>query len=373
MNASATPQATIVFGPHQIPAAQKQAHFQRYFEGVPVGLPRYAGFPKRIAAKLIDSILMLALNGPVVVATLWLVFSGSPNFDDPVTMTRLNLAYAFLQLLGYALSLSYATYFHGKYGATLGKMVMGIRVVGSDGGPISYKRALGRGLAEILSALTLYIGYFMALFGKERAALHDFICDTRVIEARTPLAPVMRCASCNSALSEKGGLQSCATCQSEHLLEAFPAALQQIEPAQPQQVETDQASCFYHPHLIATQTCAYSGRYLCDLCAVPHQGRFYSGQSLWELRQSGKQPEFLAERRLFDPLVTMVALLPLISFPPLILVSLPATIALAIYAYRKPGRLLGGSKLRLLSAIGMVMLQAIALTVLLFYVLPLYL
>ena len=69
----------------------------------------------------------------------------------------------------------------GKYGATLGKMACRIKVVTSEGGPVSYMRALGRYFAKQLSCLTLMIGYIMAFFDKENRALHDRICDTRVV------------------------------------------------------------------------------------------------------------------------------------------------------------------------------------------------
>ncbi len=59
---------------------------------------------------------------------------------------------------------------------------MGLRIVRSDGSRVSYLRALGRHFAEFISALILYIGYIMVAFDSEKRALHDHICDTRVIQ-----------------------------------------------------------------------------------------------------------------------------------------------------------------------------------------------
>jgi uncharacterized RDD family membrane protein YckC len=39
----------------------------------------------------------------------------------------------------------------------------------------------GRFSAEILSGLIFYIGYIMVAFDSEKRALHDRICNTRVI------------------------------------------------------------------------------------------------------------------------------------------------------------------------------------------------
>jgi uncharacterized RDD family membrane protein YckC len=43
-------------------------------------------------------------------------------------------------------------------------------------------RAFGRYFGKLLSAIILGIGYIMAAFDSEKRALHDMICDTRVIK-----------------------------------------------------------------------------------------------------------------------------------------------------------------------------------------------
>ena len=77
--------------------------------------------------------------------------------------------------------ISYETIFIGKYGATVGKMACRIKVVTADGGQVSYLRAVGRYFAKLLSAFTLMIGYIIAAFDPEKRALHDRICNTRVV------------------------------------------------------------------------------------------------------------------------------------------------------------------------------------------------
>jgi len=67
------------------------------------------------------------------------------------------------------------------FGATLGKMAVKIRVVNPDGTPITWGKAIARYFAEIVSGLTLGIGYIMAGFDPERRALHDRIASTRVV------------------------------------------------------------------------------------------------------------------------------------------------------------------------------------------------
>jgi uncharacterized RDD family membrane protein YckC len=86
-------------------------------------------------------------------------------------------------VFSFVFSIAYATYFLGKYSATPGKMACNLRVVRPDGEGITYARAFGRFFAEFLSSIILCIGYIMVALDGEKRALHDRICDTRVIRA----------------------------------------------------------------------------------------------------------------------------------------------------------------------------------------------
>ena len=46
---------------------------------------------------------------------------------------------------------------------------------------MTYGRATGRYFAHFLSSFTLGIGYLIAAFDNEKRALHDHVCDTRVV------------------------------------------------------------------------------------------------------------------------------------------------------------------------------------------------
>ena len=74
-----------------------------------------------------------------------------------------------------------ATLRTARYGATLGKRALGLRVITERGGPISLSLDTVRYLAQLVSSATLSIGYIMAAFDPEKRALHDRICNTRVV------------------------------------------------------------------------------------------------------------------------------------------------------------------------------------------------
>ena len=74
---------------------------------------------------------------------------------------------------------AYETIMLQRYGATLGKMLLGLTVV-HDGLRLSWQRALGRGLARQLSGMICFIGYLIAAVDSKNKALHDHICQTSV-------------------------------------------------------------------------------------------------------------------------------------------------------------------------------------------------
>lgn len=65
--------------------------------------------------------------------------------------------------------------------ATLGKLVIGAKVVDANGGRLTFGRATGRYFAKCLSALPMQIGYIMVAFDKRKRGLHDMIAGTFVI------------------------------------------------------------------------------------------------------------------------------------------------------------------------------------------------
>jgi uncharacterized RDD family membrane protein YckC len=151
----------------------------------------YGGFWIRFLGRVIDSIILLVINA-IVRLPLTLMFGigtmGMRGLGDargglifgPAMAGVLGLS----TLIGIALGAGYEVYFLTAHGATPGKMALGLRVIRADGGPISPMLALGRHFALWVSAFILMIGYIMAAFDPEKRALHDRICETRVVYSR---------------------------------------------------------------------------------------------------------------------------------------------------------------------------------------------
>ncbi len=169
----------VQYGQHRICAACKPVFFQKVQEGA--RLPNsmeYAGFWIRVGAKFIDGIILYAVNTAISLVMTGMLASARSS-QNPAVFGGAFLAVAGLQT---AVGATYSIFFVGKYQGTPGKMAVGIKIITPEGGPIGYGRAVGRYFAELLSAITLGIGYLMAAFDQEKRALHDRICTTRVVK-----------------------------------------------------------------------------------------------------------------------------------------------------------------------------------------------
>ena len=144
----------------------------------------YAGFWKRAAAYFIDSVItgiaggvLGGLIGGVMGAML---LSGGDMANSGSSLLAIQ---GVANLIGLILGVAYFAGFHASASmATLGKMAIGIKVVRSNGERISFLRGMGRYFALFVSAITLFIGFFITGFTERKRALHDMLCDTVVVD-----------------------------------------------------------------------------------------------------------------------------------------------------------------------------------------------
>ena len=170
-----------------IGAEHRDTFFQRLREGVPLetdslvpGPYGYAEFWRRFIAVVVDGIIMAVVGGIVGA-----VIGGIVGASGALTTQNSILVFqALMQLVGIALGITYEVIFIRKYDATPGKMAMGIKLVRASGESLSAGRIIGRYFAKFVSAIILLIGYLMAGWDPEHRALHDRMCDTRVIKTR---------------------------------------------------------------------------------------------------------------------------------------------------------------------------------------------
>lgn len=183
-----------------ISAEHRDEYFQRMREGVnqpgQQGMPGpygYGGFWRRFCALFIDGIVLGVVN-QIIAFIVMAIFGMSYQFGGPklqpgqagqfAELGKFLLVMAVLQVISLAIALSYEIGFIRKFDATPGKMAMGMKLLRADGSKLSVGRIVGRYFAKGLSFLILTIGYIMAGVDDEKRALHDRICDTRVVKSR---------------------------------------------------------------------------------------------------------------------------------------------------------------------------------------------
>ena len=134
-----------------------------------------AGFWRRALGLVVDLLLVVAL----VRVGLWL----ATGFAALAPGLHL-VAQAFGLTWVYFAPPAYFVLGHGTAGQTVGKRLVGARVIDEGGGPIGYVRALGRCVATVLAALPLGLGLALAGLRTDRRGLHDFLAGTRVVRVR---------------------------------------------------------------------------------------------------------------------------------------------------------------------------------------------
>lgn len=131
---------------------------------------RPIGFWARVVASIVDTIVtfIVAIVTAFVFGCVIGVIGGNAEFVG--------------QLIGICASWLYCALMEAsEVQATLGKLVIGAKVVDANGDRLTFGRATGRHFAKYLSTFLLLIGYIMVAFDERKRGLHDMIAGTYVI------------------------------------------------------------------------------------------------------------------------------------------------------------------------------------------------
>lgn len=156
---------------------------------------KYAGFWLRFAAYIIDQ-FVIGIAGLIIAVPLILgIIAFGLNLDgvkspsDFFTHEGLLMVGGIIGIIMLAILFSivmkwlyYALMESSKFGGTLGKMAVNIKVVDMNGDRISFGRATGRYFSKIITNMTLLIGYIIAGFTEKKQALHDLITSCLVVQ-----------------------------------------------------------------------------------------------------------------------------------------------------------------------------------------------
>jgi uncharacterized RDD family membrane protein YckC len=145
----------------------------------------YAGFWRRLAAFLVDAVVILLLAGLAAALTVFLS-NAVPQHPQGLWENVAAGAVILLVLTGanacIAMMLAYFPVLEGRFGRTLGKKLLGLRVRSEDGLPASYRQAFLRRLSFYFELLPIE-ALFMPLHPK-RQRWFDVLARTVVVRER---------------------------------------------------------------------------------------------------------------------------------------------------------------------------------------------
>ncbi len=122
---------------------------------------KYAGFGERLMAMIIDGLILAAVG--IAIRGV-----GLSNFYEKIDVF---------------VGAVYIIYFWvNRGGATIGKNVMKIKVVTTEGKPVNYQKAIIRYLGYIVSGLPVFLGFLWVLWDDKKQGFHDKIAGTVVVK-----------------------------------------------------------------------------------------------------------------------------------------------------------------------------------------------
>lgn len=135
---------------------------------------------RRVVATIID-LLLLGFVGGVLAAPGALVDGlADGRISDGVS----GFLFSTGGLAALIVAFAYFALMEGRFGQTLGKMALGIKVVGEDGGEIEARAAVLRTLMRIVDGIGSYaVAFVVALVSGNNQRLGDMVAKTLVVRA----------------------------------------------------------------------------------------------------------------------------------------------------------------------------------------------
>jgi uncharacterized RDD family membrane protein YckC len=141
---------------------------------------RWGGFMRRAWAFLIDAVVLILLATIMGAISLIGYKVGLAAHGRPVTWQNVMPLMAMLTWGWIGLATIYFVMFHGMEGKTIGKWMLGLRVVGTEERPVSYKQAFLRWIGMVGFA-PIGLGFLWVIWNREKRGWHDFLARTWVI------------------------------------------------------------------------------------------------------------------------------------------------------------------------------------------------
>lgn len=150
----------------------------------------YAGFVTRFFAFIIDIFIVMAVTGitSIIFGLVLNFFNLTPENINASLGNESSASIDYALVLFFILVIFNTILFFGYYiffwmtsGQTLGKGLMGVRVISTDGRPLSFVQAVVRLIGYWISAIVFFLGFIWITIDDQRQGWHDTMARTYVI------------------------------------------------------------------------------------------------------------------------------------------------------------------------------------------------
>jgi uncharacterized RDD family membrane protein YckC len=210
----------------------------------------FAGFASRFVAFGIDLALVFSSAGIInwVIITAMGLFSFdllAPVDTESGVFSRLIMVVGKIVLLSmpFVLLFAYWLVFWTATGQTIGKRVMGVRVVRMDGQRMKVSNSLRRIVMYAVSMVPLFLGFLWILIDDERRGWHDKVAKTCVIYAwnAREVEGFMTGTERRVSRVEERYVPTLESETAQELLEAAQENVQSIDSAETQPLQSSEA------------------------------------------------------------------------------------------------------------------------------------
>ena len=182
--AASIPVETPVETPVEAPVAGPDIKEPAPTYAVPSAVMKYQGVVTRFVAFLIDAIIIW------IISSILTYPIAASAFSYDASTGALTIGDAFYVMAGVIFAILwvlYSTFLLGRYGQSVGKMLVKIKVVKEDSSRISYGDAFVRTILAVIDALPYVIPYLLGAIliwtSDKKQRLGDRVVDTVVVKA----------------------------------------------------------------------------------------------------------------------------------------------------------------------------------------------
>ena len=132
---------------------------------------------KRFVASIIDSFFI------GIIASIFLFITNADTSNANIIASFGEMSLISIPVLGWFIGIFYFGFMESSsLQASIGKMVMSLKVVNESGNKISTGKSLLRNLNKLLSYLPFLAGFILIFVRKDNQALHDWFIDVIVVD-----------------------------------------------------------------------------------------------------------------------------------------------------------------------------------------------